>query len=192
MRIYLLPRKGGKYILYSTEFQIEKDERNNPQESRKRFWKLIKSGYKTATAKREHSERLLKEMKSITQMTVYYPANLMEKEAEEIYQQVINAQVKKHKRWLIVDGALLPISAIFTLVPGPNVLMAYLAWRTLAHYKTKKGGEKAASELEIPFVKDPQLERLYEIVNKRFAFNQAAKIKAVGEEIGIVNLYKIV
>lgn len=179
-------------MLYSTDFQDEKVTVNNSKESKRKFWKLIKSGYKTATAKRNRSEMLLKEMTSLTQMTVYYPTNLSEEEAQDIYQKIINAQVKKHKRWLIVDGTLLPISAILTLVPGPNVFMAYLAWRTLAHYKTKKGGEKAATELEISFVKNYQLQRLFEIVNKRFAYKRAEKTKAIGMEMGIENMDKII
>lgn len=192
MKVYLLPCKKRKYILYSTKFQLEKDAPNDSPESRSRFWHLIKSGYKTVTAKRERSEKLLKEMTSLTEIILYYPANLSEKEAQDIYRTIIDAQVKKHRRWLIVDGALLPVSVIFTLVPGPNVLMAYLAWRTLMHYKSKKGGEKAVSELEISFVEDSQLAELFQIVNKRFVSKRTVKIKAIGKEIGINNLDKII
>ncbi|NIV15046.1 MAG: hypothetical protein GWN62_28460, partial [Aliifodinibius sp.] len=192
MNIYLLPRKKGKYLLYSKEFQVEPLRRRRPakpndseqSDRRSRLLNLIKSGYKTATAPRERSEKLLKEMRELSQITVYYPANLSEDKACDIYHHIIQSQIKKHKRWLIVDGALLPLSAIFSLIPGPNVLMAYLAWRTLMHYKTKKGGERAAFDLEICFVKDHQLETLFEIVNRRFVFSRAGKIKAIGEEIG--------
>lgn len=199
MDIYLLPRKIGKYLLYSKQFQADSspdcrtDSASESEKSAKgKFVRLMKSGYHAGTAKRNRSEKLLKEMTALSQITVHYPANLSDHDAREIYDYLIQSQIKKHKRWLIVDGALLPVSAILTLVPGPNVLMAYLAWRTLTHYKTKKGGEKAVSDLEVSFMKDPQLEKLFGIMNRRFVFDRAAKIRAIGEEIGIANLDKLI
>ena len=194
MNVYLLPRKKGQYLLYSEEFQTETPKQNALEKSQdqNKFVNLIKSGYKTATAKRNRSEKLLKEMKTLSQITVYYPANLSVDKAREICNGIIQTQIKKHKRWLIVDGALLPISAIFSIVPGPNLLLAYLAWRTLAHYKTKKGGERAVSDLEIGFVKNSELEKLFKIVNKRFVFNRSAKIKDIGNRLGIINLGKLI
>jgi len=200
MNIYLIPRKKGKYLLYSMEFQAEPSQSRRPgrtphsgkPDKKSKFIKLVKSGYQAATAKRERSEKLLKEMTELSQITVHYPANLSEDNAREIYDNLIQSQIKKHKRWLIVDGALLPVSAILSLVPGPNLLLAYLAWRTLVHYKTKKGGERAISDLEISFLKEPQLERLFEIMDKRFVFSRAAKIKGIGKEMGIGNLDRLI
>ena len=194
MNVYLLPRKKGQYLLYSEEFQTETPKQNALEKSQdqNKFVNLIKSGYKTATAKRNRSEKLLKEMTTLSQITVYYPANLSLDKVREIYNGIIQVQIKKHKRWFIVDGALLPISAIFSIVPGPNLLLAYLAWRTLAHYKTKKGGERAVSDLEIGFVKNSELEKLFKIVNKRFVFNRSAKIKDIGNRLGIINLGKLI
>ena len=194
MNIYILPHKRGKYLLYSKEFQTETPKQNGPEKSQdqNKFLNLIKSGYKTANAKRNRSEKLLKEMTTLSHITVYYPANLSLDKVREIYNGIIQVQIKKHKRWFIVDGALLPISAIFSIVPGPNLLLAYLAWRTLAHYKTKKGGERAVSDLEIGFVKNSELEKLFKIVNKRFVFNRSAKIKDIGNRLGIINLGKLI
>lgn len=193
MNIYLLPRKRGRYLLYSKEFEAEPrqdSERSNPDQPERSDRKgkllgLIKSGYNAATAKRNQSEKLLKEMTALSQITVRYPANFSEDNAREIYDNLIQSQIKKHKRWLILDGALLPVSAIFSLVPGPNLLLAYLAWRTLAHYKTKKGGERAVSDLKISFVQDSRLEELFEIVNKRFVFNRGDKMRAIGRRLGL-------
>lgn len=195
MDIFLLPRRNGKYLLYSTEFQTEPHHSpkfaDAEQPKTRRFWNLVKSGYRAAAAKRDRNEKLLKEMTALSQITVYYPANLSEANAREIYDSLIQSQIKKHKRWLIVDGALLPISVVFTLIPGPNLLLAYLAWRTLAHYKSKKSGEKAGG-IEISFRKEPQLSELLEIVRKRFVSGRAVKIRAIGEEIGIVGLEKLI
>jgi hypothetical protein len=166
MDIHLLPRKGGRYLLYSKEFQAEpsRDRRTDSTsqsgktDRKGKLVKLMKSGYQAATAKRNRSEKLFKEMTALSQITVYYPVNLSENDAREIYDDLIQSHIKKHKRWLIINGALLPISVVFSLVPGPNLLLAYLAWRTLVHYKTKMGGERAISGLEISFLREPQLE----------------------------------
>ena len=188
MNIYLLPGKKGKYLLYSKEFDTSKPADSEETHNKNKLFNLLKSGYITVTAKRNRNEKLLKEMTAISRINVYYPANLSEENTRNIYQDIIQSQIKQHKRWLIVDGVLLPISVIFSLVPGPNVLMVYLAWRTLAHYKTKKGGESAISDLEICFVKEPELKKLFEIVNRRFVINRSAKIREIRENLGIENV----
>jgi hypothetical protein len=198
MDIYLLPRRKGKYRLYSTEFKPEPQrsrtglQEDSEEPKTHRFWNLIKSGYQAAAAKRDRNEKLLKEMAILSEITVHYPANLSQAKAREIYDNLVRSKIKKHRRWLIVDGALLPIGVIFTLVPGPNLLLAYLAWRTLAHCKSKKGGEKAVADLKISFVKEPHLRELFETVHKRFVFGRAARIKAIGEEIGIADLERLI
>ncbi|NIS38575.1 hypothetical protein GWN91_05380, partial [Candidatus Saccharibacteria bacterium] len=138
--------------------------------------------------KGRRSERILKGIRRVKRIYVFYPAHLSEEEAQDFYDEIVETQIKKHKRWLIVDGVLLPFSAIFTLVPGPNVLLIYLAWRTLAHYQTKKGGEKAADDLKVSFHKEPQLDKLESLIDKSFVLNRNGRIKRIGERLGIEDL----
>ena len=191
MDLYLLPRKHGEYFLFSKEFQEGEEEmpqQTEPPKKRSKFWIFLKSSYKVFTEKGRRSEAILKKAAKDTRIEIHYPAQLSEEEANEIFDRLIAAQVKKHKRWLIVNGALLPISVLFSIVPGPNLLLAYLSWRTLAHYQSKKGGEKAISELRISLAPENQLYSLDKVVNKRFCLNRKKKIRRIGESLGIESL----
>jgi len=191
MDIYLLPKKHGEYFLFSKDFQDGKEEPpqdSPPQKKRSKFWIFLKSTYKVFTEKGRRSEAILKKAAKDTHIEIHYPSNLSEKKANEIFDRLIAAQVKKHKRWLIVNGVLLPVSVLFSIVPGPNLLLAYLSWRTLAHYQSKKGGEKAISELSISLTPENQLYSLDKIVNKRFSLNRKKKIRRTGEALGIESL----
>lgn len=191
MDLYLLPRKHGEYLLFSKEFQKGEEEmpqESRPPEKRHKFWIFLKSTYKVFTEKGRRSEAILKKAAKDTYIEIHYPSHLSEEEANEIFDRLIAAQVKKHKRWLIVNGALLPVSVLFSIVPGPNLLLAYLSWRTLAHYQSKKGGEKAASELAISLTPENQLYSLDKVINKRLSLNRKKKIRRIGEALGIDSL----
>jgi hypothetical protein len=191
MEIYLLPKKHGEYFLFSKDFQKAEEkmpEEPRSAEKRNKFWIFLKSTYKVFTEKGRRSEAILKKAAKDTRINLYYPSHFTEEKASETFDQLIAAQIKKHKRWLIVNGALLPISVLFSIVPGPNLLLAYLSWRTLTHYQSKRGGEKAMSDLEIKLIPENQLHRLDKLLNKRFALNRKKKIRRIGEEMGMDSL----
>lgn len=194
MNTYLLPRKRGRYMLFSTEFQEPGGapvEAGQAPGGQKTLWRRLKSGYSVLTEKRRRSEAILTNAAKSARITLHYPEHLSAGEANGIFDDLLAAQIKKHKRWLIVNGALLPLSVLFSIVPGPNLLLAYLAWRTLAHYRGKKGGEKALSELEIVLAPQNQLYRLDKLINKRISLNRKGKIRRIGESLGIERLDKL-
>jgi len=49
-------------------------------------------------------------------------------------------------------GVLLPFSIPLTLIPGPNLVLFYLAWRTWSHYQSQKGGRHVLNHLPVQFV----------------------------------------
>lgn len=185
--MYLLPLKDNRYRLF-IKSPPEETSTTGERATRKGLLKRTMG----SLAKREKPlDRGLRDLRKFTIITVYYPQHLSESEAKEIYQQLIQVEIKKHKRKFIVNGLLLPLSVVFTLFPGPNVVLAYLAWRTLSHYRSKKGGEKGLKEVEITFAADPVLEDLYHLIQKKWVFKRHEKIKALGMRLGIDHLEKI-
>ena len=124
-------------------------------------------------------------------MRILYPASLSDAGARRIYDRLIERETAKHKKWLVVNAAAMPISVPLFLVPGPNVVLAYLAWRTVTHYQTKKAGEKAA-ELEIVFVPEALLDELVAIVHKRPLFWPKKRIRKLGRKLGLEHLDRVV
>jgi hypothetical protein len=46
---------------------------------------------------------------------------------------------ERHRRWLVVDTLGLIVSVPVTLVPGPNVLGFYFAFRVVGHWLSMRG-----------------------------------------------------
>lgn len=138
------------------------------------------------------SERLLREFRHPEEIAVRYPASLGEERAQAIYRALLEEAVRRHRRWLLVNGVLLPFSALLSLIPGPNLWLAYLAWRSLAHYQSRRGGRRALSDLRVAFVPDPALDPLFHLVRKRLVWRRKAKIRALGEALEIPDLERLV
>ena len=90
---------------------------------------------------------------------------------------------------MIVNTAALPLAVPLSLVPGPNLLLGYLAWRSVIHYKTKKAGERAAG-LEIDFFPEGLLAELVDLVG-RWPFRVKHRIRELGQKLGLAHLDRV-
>lgn len=191
MRVYLLPLKNNQYRLFIISPPLADVPADSGEERTGSRKGLLKRTMGTLSKREKALDRGLKDLRKFTVITVYYPSHLSEIEAKEIYQHLIQAEIKKHKRKFIVNGLLLPLSVVFTLFPGPNVVLAYLAWRTISHYRSKKGAEKGLQHPEIVFIADPLLEELYHLLQKKWVLRRGEKIHHLGKKLGISQIEKL-
>lgn len=131
------------------------------------------------------SEKVLRELHHPAEVEVVHPAKLDEGQAERLYQEVLEALVRRHRRWLLVNGSLLPVGVLATVVPGPNVWLAYLAWRALAHFRSQRGGSRALGELTPRFVAEPLLDRLAALQKRRLVWRRRHKLRQLRERLGL-------
>jgi hypothetical protein len=54
----------------------------------------------------------------------------------------MQSDYEKHRFWLIVDGLLFVASGLLVIVPGPNVIGYYFAFRVVGHYLSWKGAKQ--------------------------------------------------
>lgn len=210
MDIYLLPKKRNGYMLYSEDFRDETPvpETETPEDTgadlavsppddggkvkfRTRLWAALKAGYREATRDRRRAEQMLQDAGEMPALRVHYSDHLARDEAKAIYRELIETQVRKHKRWMMVDGALLPLGVLFTIVPGPNLLLAYLAWRTLSHYKLQKKGRRALEDNGVTYIPEALLQQLDLLLRKRFSWNRKGKIRRIGLALGLEQLEQV-
>ena len=88
---------------------------------------------------------------------------------------------------MVANAAAVPVSVPLSLIPGPNLLLGYLAWRSVSHYRSRKAGLRA-TELPIDFVPEAELSELADLLQRRTLFRRKARIRKLGEELGLVNL----
>eukprot|EP01027_Heterolobosea_sp_BB2_P006560 GEZU01009898.1.p1 GENE.GEZU01009898.1~~GEZU01009898.1.p1 ORF type:complete len:214 (-),score=17.34 GEZU01009898.1:371-1012(-) len=75
------------------------------------------------------------------QLEVVYPSSLDERLIRRRIRLIANKRLKQHMYWGLASAALIPLSAALTIIPGPNVVLAYNAFRLYSHYKAYNGME---------------------------------------------------
>jgi len=90
-------------------------------------------------------QRLLWHLRQQTDACLMYPDDLAEAAALETMRGSLRRDFDKHRFWLTIDALLLVASGVLALVPGPNVLAYYFAFRVVGHYLSLRGAKQGLS-----------------------------------------------
>ncbi len=87
-------------------------------------------------------QRLLWQLRGRTEACLVYPDDLPEAHAIEIMRRQLNRDFERHRFWLAVDSLGLVGSAVLTLLPGPNLVAYYFAFRIVGHFLSVRGARQ--------------------------------------------------
>jgi hypothetical protein len=85
-------------------------------------------------AEKVAEQRLLWHLRGRDEARLLYPSDLPETEATRILRASFQRDRDVHLRWFVFDSALFVASGLLAIVPGPNVLAYYFAFRVVGHY----------------------------------------------------------
>lgn len=129
--------------------EAERERRRTPREAHldddrgHNWYQRIKRATLRKIAEGIAEQRLLWHMRRQHQAVVVHPDDLPGERALDIVKAAMQADYDKHRRWLAIDGTLFVLSGLLMLVPGPNVLAYYLAFRLVGHYLSMRGATQA-------------------------------------------------
>lgn len=84
-------------------------------------------------------QRLLWHLRKQEEAALVYPDDLEAARADVHARTQLRADFEKHRRWFIIDALLLVVSAALAVIPGPNFIAYYLAFRVVGHYFSMRG-----------------------------------------------------
>jgi hypothetical protein len=90
-------------------------------------------------------------------------------------------------RWLLIDLVLFVASAPFALVPGPNILAYYLAFRLVGHIQSWRGARQGMERVTWSFEPDAGLAELQRLVDVPRA-ERAPRVEAIAAELKLPRL----
>lgn len=123
--------------------RIERDRARHDDEDASRGWfDRVKRRAMRVIAESIAEQRLLWHMRRQREAVVVHPADLDSDQALAQVRLAMQADFEKHRRWLVIDGVLMALSALLILVPGPNVLGYYFAFRVVGHYFSMRGARQ--------------------------------------------------
>jgi hypothetical protein len=84
-------------------------------------------------------QRLLWNLRSHRDATLHYPDDISEEAADALVKHQLTRDYEKHRKWLAVHAVLTLLSGLLILVPGPNFIGYYFAFRFVGHLFSVRG-----------------------------------------------------
>lgn len=209
MRIYLVPAHRGRFEVYSEP--VEGDEETPPPEGRFRRWlhagnqqwhalvTQARQGGGTSLWARTRDriicllaesiaeQRTLWALRREVAAEVHMPSFLSATDARARLMADLAKARTHHLRWLVVDSLLFVGSGVLALVPGPNLIAYYFAFRCVGHLQSWRGARQGSDVIQWTFVPDPALSELSQLVDlPRQA--RAARVEAIAERLNLPHL----
>jgi hypothetical protein len=158
VKIYLLLIDHSRFFFYSDESEASddkdhSDDSSGPRRSGVRGWVLAKydrfrSAWEHADSGALHwmrlswdwlhswthpDEAMLARLWSARTVGLYHPASRRDDEVRAIWMDYLRQQWRRHLVWLIVNAVIAPISVLFAILPGPNLIGYWFAYRAIHH-----------------------------------------------------------
>ena len=90
-------------------------------------------------AERVAEQRLLWRLRGKTEVVASHPDDVSFDVILPIARRTLQKDHDRHRIWLVVDLVLLVGSGVLALVPGPNFLAYYFAFRVVGHWLSMRG-----------------------------------------------------
>ena len=90
-------------------------------------------------------QRLLWHLRRQTDGCLFYPDDLDEATAVRILREQLGRDFDKHRFWLVIDSLGFVGSGLLMLLPGPNLLAYFFAFRLVGHYLSLRGAKQGLS-----------------------------------------------
>jgi hypothetical protein len=90
-------------------------------------------------AERIAEQRLLWNLRRETAVTAFHPQDLTFDQAHTLIRRTLQRDWERHRLWLVVDGILMLGSIALVLIPGPNIVGYYFAFRVMGHWLSIRG-----------------------------------------------------
>lgn len=151
---------------------------------RGRLWRAITRRVAEAVAE----QRLLWHLRQETAATLVYPDDLTEAQAVALSRGQLAADYAKHRRWGLIDAVLMAITGpVFFLVPGPNVISWYFAFRAVGHFFSFRGAKKGLSSVAWTCSPSPALTELRAVLTLDTQ-SRARRVEQIAATLGLDRL----
>ena len=126
--------------------EAERERRHGPTERAGDGWaSRVRARTMRWVAESIAEQRLLWHLRSQSEARLHFPDDLDTPKAHDILRQQLGRDFDKHRFWLAIDLILFLASGLLMLVPGPNLIAYYFAFRLVGHYLSLRGAKRGLS-----------------------------------------------
>jgi hypothetical protein len=142
-------------------------------------------------AERVAEQRLLWRLRGKARVVASHPDDVSFEEVLPIAHRLLRSDYERHRRWLVVDVIALIVSGVLALVPGPNVLAYFFAFRVVGHWLSMRGAQQGLRVAAWSGRPCPELTRLRGVVDLP-PTARAARLHEVAARLGLERLPRFV
>jgi hypothetical protein len=90
-------------------------------------------------AERIAEQRLLWNLRREQAAVAVHPPDLTFEQVLTLIKRTLQRDYDRHRLWLVIDAIGLVVSGLLALIPGPNVVAYYFAFRVVGHWLSMRG-----------------------------------------------------
>ncbi len=162
-----------------------------PVEEPRGWWDRMKSRTLRWAAESIAEQRLLWHLRGCRHAELGYPSDLAEAGARDALRAQLTRDYDKHRRWFIIDVLGFIGSGVFMLVPGPNVLAYYFAFRFVGHFLSMRGARHGLNTTDWRFCASDELKEIRILVSAD-APERGARLRAIESRLHLDHLASFV
>jgi hypothetical protein len=115
-------------------------------------------------AERIAEQRLLWNLRRQTTATAAHPQDMSFDQVLTLIRRTLQRDFERHRLWLVLDTLLLVASGALMLVPGPNIVAYYFAFRVVGHWLSMRGANQGIHRVQWTSRPCPPLTELRDVV----------------------------
>jgi hypothetical protein len=96
---------------------------------------------------------------------LHYPTLMEMAAARALLMRSLDAARRHHLKWLVIDALVFVGSAVLAIVPGPNLIAYYFAFRMLGHLQSWRGARQGTGAIAWRLEADAGLSELASLVD---------------------------
>jgi hypothetical protein len=116
-------------------------------------------------AERIAEQRLLWNLRKVTTAVAAHPQDLTFDQVMVLIRRMLQRDYERHRLWLVVDTIGLIVSGLLMIVPGPNLIAYYFAFRVVGHWLSMRGATQGLTQVTWTGRPCPPLSELREVAH---------------------------
>jgi hypothetical protein len=134
-------------------------------------------------------QQTLWSLRDRTAASFVYPADLSETAAAGVRDRVLAEARRRHRFWLLINLAAAALTLALVLLPGPNLVGYYFAFRVIGHFLSWRGARQALRRLSWRPRAEPKLTELGRLAG-RPCDERAAQVSEIAAQLGLPRLHR--
>ncbi len=124
------------------------------------MWRLIRRVLHLLERFVHPDEALLRAIGAAESIEIVHPEGVSVRFVERRWRRMLRLRRLRHSRGIVLNLCLLPVTAAATLIPGPNVFVAWNGFRLYSHVMARRGADRALDrKLSTTFLASDRLRR---------------------------------